>query len=993
MNLALIDLFFIGFCYLLILFIIANITEKGWIPDRVVQHPVTYILSLGVFASAWAFYGIVGLTNQYGYSMLAYYLGVGGMFLFAPLVLIPLHRITRLHQLHSLADVMAFRFRSPRAGAYTTTFLLLGTLPLLAVQIQAVAHTMHFLTSDLPVFGPLDEKTVNLHTTARDALAFVFCIVLIVFAILYGSGRQTHKGLVTAMAFESLVKLVAILTIGIYAVTQVFSGIDGLDSWLVMHPSSSERLYSTILDTSSHTLLLIFFSSAVTLPHMFHMGFSEYTPVRSLSMTSWAIPLFLFLLSIPVLPILWAGIRLESPLPPEYFTLGVAIESAKPWLVTLVFTGGLSAASGVMIVMTLAIATMCLNHLILPIYRPGARSNIYGWLLWLRRALIVMIILAGYGFYNLLEGRESLSDLVIVAYSELLQFLPGVLAVLYWPGANGKGYMAGLMAGTLVWIFSLLIPLLSGQEQIYYVPYLNIRLNTGMENWDLAAMAALSVNITIFTAVSLLTKTSKDEQRAAEACSIDDLNRPVRRELSARSPREFKRRLATSLGKETAAKEVDRALIDLNLPQDESRPYSLRRLRDRIEANLSGLMGPAVAHDLVERLIPYKETTTGSDIEDIYFIENRLTEYRTHLTGLAAELDNLRLYHRRTLQELPLGVCTLGRDGEILMWNNAMADLTSVHEDDVIGSHLSYLNDPWRSLIRDFSLNSQTMNQKVKLETSTHPRWISLHKSGSNSSRESDNGSLVILVEDVTETQLLEEELIHSERLASIGRLAAGVAHEIGNPVTGIACLAQNLQYESEPEEIGTTAEQILGQTDRITRIVQSLVNFSRSGNNQQEWEAVELHLCVSEATALLALNKEKTEVQFVNNVSEDLEAWGDSQRLLQVFVNLLSNARDASEPNAAITVDAAAQDDSIRITVTDEGSGIPSEQLERIFDPFYTTKEIGEGTGLGLSLVYSIIEDHHGHIHFESPADESTNRGTRVVIDLPRNLENGHNA
>src|SRR5690606_38209174 len=241
----------------------------------------------------------------------------------------------------------------------------------------------------------------------------------------------------------------------------------------------------------------------------------------------------------------------------------------------------------------------------------------------------------------------------------------------------------------------------------------------------------------------------------------------------------------------------------------------------------------------------------------------------------------------------------------------------------------------------------------------------------------------VIVIEDMTETQLLEEELVHSERLASIGRLAAGVAHEIGNPVTGIACLAQNLQYDTDNKESLQAAEEILKQTQRIARIVQTLVNFSHSGGARTQPAPILVNRSAGEAIHLLALNKGARPVNFVNNCPPGLHVLADDQRLLQVFVNLLSNARDASAENSTITVDCELIGTLGHITVTDSGSGIAREHLDRIFEPFFTTKEPGEGTGLGLAMVYSIIEDLSGEIDIESPVTEQGG-GTRIHIWLP---------
>jgi len=654
----------------------------------------------------------------------------------------------------------------------------------------------------------------------------------------------------------------------------------------------------------------------------------------------------------------------------------------------LAYVGGLSAASGLIIVTTLALSGMALNHLVLPLYQPPAEGNIYRWLKWTRRALIVAIIMAGYGFYLLIGAQQDLANLGIVAFVATLQFLPGVLSVLYWPTANRRGFIAGLLAGIIVWMVTMLLPLI-GNFQGFYIPLLNMIYVLDDTSWHMAAIASLAANVLIFTLISLFSDASPEEASAAEACAVDNVRRPQRRELHAASPQEFATQLAKPLGAKAAQKEVEQALRDLYLPFDERRPYALRRLRDRIEANLSGLMGPSVAQDMVETFLPYKSGSENYVTEDIHFIESRLEDYHSRLTGLAAELDALRRYHRQTLQELPMGVCSLAKDQEILMWNKAMEELTGIAAQRVVGSRLETIADPWKQLLQGFIDLPDEHLHKQRLGLDGQTRWLNLHKAAIDEPLAPGNSGLVLLVEDLTDTQMLEDKLVHSERLASIGRLAAGVAHEIGNPITGIACLAQNLREEREDDsELTEISSQILEQTKRVSRIVQSLMSFAHAGGHQHSDEPVCLAEVAQDAIGLLALNRRNYEVQFFNLCNPEHWVDGDPQRLAQVLINLLTNARDASPSGCAVRVKSEASEHTVDLIVEDEGSGIPKAIMDRLFEPFFTTKDPGEGTGLGLALVYSIVEEHYGQITIDSPADPEHQRGTRIRVTLPRHVE-----
>ncbi|UZJ46166.1 ATP-binding protein [Marinimicrobium sp. C6131] len=973
----------IGVSYLLVLFGIAWITEKGWIPDAVTQHPLTYILSLGIFASAWAFYGVIDLAFQFGYGALAYYLGTGALFLFAPVALAPLAELARRHQVHSLADLLVFRYHSHGVGALTTLCMLLGILPLMALNIQAIADTMYILTvssnPSLPAMGT--------GFTFKDLMAMAYCALLAVFTILFGSSRDQHRGLFTAMAVESLIKVFALCAIGLLAVYGVFDGFSGLDQWLSQNPENLALLHAPIQDGAAHTLLLVFVATAITMPHIFHMGVTENLLTRNVHTITWAFPLFLLLMALPIFPILWAGFELSVPLPAQYFTLGVPILAESPGLTVLAFIGGLSAATGAMVVMMLALATMVMNHWILPALSLRNRDDLYRQLLWLRRVLIATLFFGGYFFYWLLDNRHSLTNLALLTFIETLQFLPGMFAIVFWPQGNRRGLLSGLTVGTLIWAVGLLLPVLTGLTSLP-LPGTDVVLPLGMEQWSAIALLSVGANTAIFVGLSLITRQTEEEQYSAELCAADELSQPVRQALDVHSAAEFKTRLAKSLGKVTASREVDVALSELGLRITERRPYALRRLRDQIEANLSGLMGIHVAGEIMDRHLPYT-LAERRDTLDINLIENRLAQYRDHLTGMAAELNNLRLYHRKTLEELPMAVCSLGRDGEILMWNRAMELLTQTPSDDVTGSRLDDLSEPWRALLIDFSESTEPHYYRQEIDLNGRPHWISLHKANIEGSIHSGEYDQVILLEDVTETQLLEQELIHSERLASVGRLAAGVAHEIGNPITGISSLAQNLRYESDAPEVLETAEHILSQTDRVTRIVQSLVSFSHSGQNKKsEFEAVDLRACANEAIQLLSLQKDKNQVEYVNNIAKNAIIAGDSQHLIQVFINLLSNARDASPAGSRVMLDSSEDEYSIIFSVTDQGSGIPADKMDQILEPFFTTKDPGDGTGLGLAMVYSIVEDHGGKLDIKSPVDTVHQRGAQFTIKLPRHID-----
>lgn len=964
MTFSLAQLLIVGALYLLFLFSAAYITDRGWVPARIIHNPVTYTLSLGIYAGVWTFYGAVGLAHDYGYSFLATYFGASAAFILAPVLLLPLLRIARTYQLSSIADLFAFRFRSQKVGTLVTGIMLLAALPLISIQIKAIGDTIHILNEQIPT----------------NLIVFIYCSILAVFAIFFGarhaSIRQKHEGLVAAVAAGSLITLLALGGVGLYSLLVIFGGNAGLEEWLARNSLELSFRYSPAEDEAWRTLLLAFFTSAILMPHMFHMMFTENMNPKALRKASWGFPLLLLLLAISVPPILWAGIKLNLASSPVYYGLTIGLDQGSMLLTSVAFIGGLSAASGTLIVSAIALSGMVINHVLLPYYNQGG-DQIYERLVWARRAMIYLITLMGFGFYWGISHAQDLAHLGLVSLVAFMQFLPGLLATLFWPGGNRRGFMLGLAVGIFIWLFTMLLPLVNEKP-------MPMGFGFSTSPWYRNAIYALAANIGVFVIVSWLMKPTPEELHAANSCALNALHRPQGTQLNIESVDDLVNILSPRIGTLAAWREVRQALDDLQIPEDESRPQALSRLRDRLEINLSALLGPVEA---VALLTPENAEEGGSySNKNIHLLENHLEHYQTQLTGLAAELDEVRRYHRMTLQRLPVGVCSVSRTRDILLWNAEMERFTGISSELALSEDLSRLADPWGSLLMDFARKNIAHLHSQKINIDGQPRWFTLHKAAIDSTSGGDFNNQVILVEDETETQMLTNELMHSERLASIGRLAAGVAHEIGNPVTGIACLAQNLRYETENPEVLHSGQQILEQTERIDRIVKSLMNFSHAGNpsNLEEQTRFSIHACTQEAISLVKLDERGKHRQYHNDTDPGHRVLGDPQRLLQVFVNLLNNAADASEPDQEIRIASRQEGDNLLISVEDQGTGIPAELQSRLFEPFFTTKEPGKGTGLGLSLVYSILEEHQGSVQIESPCDKAQNRGTRVLLTLP---------
>ena len=964
-------LFAVALAYLGLLFLIAYAADSGLLPWRIVNHASVYSLSLGVYATSWTYYGSVGLADTSGYAFLTIYLGVTGAFLLGPYILKPILQLCRDYQLTSIADLLAFRYGGKGTGLIVTIFMLIGILPYISLQIRAVTESVQVLSKQAP----------------PNLLALSFCALIIVFAILFGarhlSPREKHHGLVVAIAFESAIKLIALLIAGVFVVTQVFDSPAAMAYWVSQNPDSVQNLYTSSRTGQWSTLLLLAFCAAFLLPRQYHMTFVENQNPKHLNTAYWLFPLYLLLLNLPIIPILFAGRHLSLTIEPDFYVLGITLALGKEWLSILVFLGGLSAASAMMIVTTLALSYMVLNHLLLPASLSGTQpTDFYRRLIWSKRIVIALIIAAGYGFYIVIELNEGLASLGLISFVAAAQLLPGVVGLLFWTRATQTGFLSGLIGGAAVWFVLLIWPLLFPQTKVLQL----IPIDTDI--WSLSTFCTLTVNGFLFVLGSLISRPSIDEQTASQA-SIEQSSLALNGRYTARSALHYRYAMQQVLGSKVAEHEFSRALEENHIDANESRPAELRLLHERLERNMTGLVGPTLARSILRHNRPQPADAVRDDSPDARLLELRLEASRERMRGMTKQLDDLRRYLRDVLRQLPLGVCSIAADGSIYLWNSAMQQLTDVNERHARAIQLSQLPSPWNSLLSEFAESAENHRFRCQVPHQATIVTVNLHKADIGTPSGSDDAfaGQVILMEDRTSIDTLEAELAHSERLASIGRLAAGVAHEIGNPLTGIASISQNLlHFADEPisnQEIHEQASDILIQVNRINATVRSLLSFSHAdGVSGAVRDSVHLADSVNEALRLVRLSPDARNLSFNVSMPDNTCVTGDANQLLQVFVNLLNNACDASPANASVDISAEQDSNQLIIKISDSGAGIASTDREQIFEPFFTTKPVGQGTGLGLSLVYSIISDHGGRIRL----DEDYTTGTCMIVSLPLN-------
>lgn len=454
------SLFTIIILYLGILFLLAFIAEKR-ATSKWVNNPYIYTLSLAVYCSAWTYYGSVGVAATSGISFLAIYLGPVIAAPFWILILRKIIRISKQHKISSIADFISLRYGNNRfLGALITVICVLGTVPYIALQLKAIAETFEIMTHNVSI-----EKT----KVFSDYTIYI-ALLIAVFATFFGTQKtdasEKHKGIVASVAFESIIKLLFFLTIGIYVTFFLFEGTE--DIYDQVSSSVSFKKITTMDGFENgfnwfFTILLSFFAIFL-LPRQFQVSVVENNREKHLKKAIWLFPLYLLLFNIFVIFIAWGGlVTFGNSINSEYFTLLLPLKQENYFLASLVFIGGFSAVISMVVVSTLALSTMVSNNLVIPygfLDRFSRNQNDKNalYIKGIRRVSIFVIILASYYFYYYFSVPLSLYSIGLVSFVIISQLAPSFFLGLFWNRGSSKGAILGIVIGFIVTLYTLVIP-------------------------------------------------------------------------------------------------------------------------------------------------------------------------------------------------------------------------------------------------------------------------------------------------------------------------------------------------------------------------------------------------------------------------------------------------------------------------------------------------------------------------------------------------------
>lgn len=882
----------VAFGYLCLLFAIAYWGDKRADAGRsVVNNPYTYALSIAVYCTAWTFYGSVGRAASGGIDYLTIYLGPTLVFVLGWFLLRKILRISKVNRITTIADFISARYgKSQLLGGLITVIAVVGIVPYISLQLKGVSTSFNVLIHYPSIAMPSAVSTVPLF---QDTALYV-ALVLATFSILFGTrhidASEHHEGMVAAIAFESVVKLVAFVSVGAFVVFGLYGGFGPLFAKAMEVPKLTQLLTASPVGVFGNwmTLMILSMAAIVCLPRQWQVTVVENTDEKHLNKAVWLFPLYLLLINVFVLPIALAGLigfpgnQADS----DTFVLAVPMLARAESVALFAFIGGLSAATGMVIVETVALSTMMSNDLVMPVLlrlkwlRLAERTDLSRLLLGIRRGSIVGVLLLSYLYFRLIGESYALVTIGLVSFAAAAQFAPAIIGGIYWRGANRWGALGGLAAGFLMWGYTLLLPsfvrsgwlddsiLTLGPGGLWLLRPQALFGLTGLDPLSHALFWTMLVNIGVYVGLSLLTRQSAMERIQATAF-VDVFRR-------TEGQQQFWRGTATV-------------------------------------ADLQSLLGRFIGAPRARQ---------------------ELTEYaerRGLNPGKMREADADLVSHAERLLAGAIGTAS----ARVMMASVAKGDIVSLDE------VMQILDEA--SQIIEYSRRLELKSRELEVATA----------------------DLRAANERLKELDRMKDDFIST------------VSHELRTPLTSIRSFSEILfdnpvlDVEQRREFLGI----IVKESERLTRLINQILDLAKMEAGRMDWQIARLKLkdvvadAMAAASGIFAERGLHPEV----NVPGDLpDVEYDRDRLVQVIVNLLSNAaKFCDRERGWVRVDTANEGDAVRISVSDNGPGVPEADQPRIFERFQqagnTMTDKPQGTGLGLAICRQIVERFGGRIWVEN--------------------------
>lgn len=650
-------LLFCSLLYLAILFLVARWGERSSSLFKGKSGAWTYTLSLGVYCSAWTFYGSIGRASTHGLDFLAIYLGPVITFPIWWLLTKRMIRIVNTQHITSLSDLLASRYgKNQSVGSWVALMIIIAITPYISLQIKAIGDSFYALTSSqMPIWlNPVFVTT------------FILCVFTLTYGMRFLGGNHSKSGMVSVVAFESLLKLTVFLGAALWVIYGMFDGPS--DIFERAADSDLAQIKSTVFlgDTADWFWMLIISGvSFIFLPRQFQMGVLENRDESHLDHALWASPLYLLLITLLVLPIALGGVLiLSSEINPDFYLLKLAQEAGGNWLGGLVYFGGFSAATSMIIVSSLSLGNMLNTNLLLPAFlRLENNVDMSRRIVQSRRLSLIFIFVLAYLYYYFVAFDKPLVSTGLISFVGISQIAPALIGGLFWREATRKGALLSMFAGFAVWAYMLILPSLVHQHLensdwlLSPIGPMGIAQGMGYSQLSAAIFLSLSINITLFIAVSLLTNPDRLEINQAEI--FTRINRISRRSYDqagiwkADVPfADIKSLLINFLGDTRTEEVLDRyARINrINFEYDKNADPRMISYAERL---LTEAIGPASARIVIQSVAKGEEISV-IEVIDILQESKEIFQLNRDLKAKTEELEEATEQLRKanaTLQE------------------------------------------------------------------------------------------------------------------------------------------------------------------------------------------------------------------------------------------------------------------------------------------------------------------------------------------------------
>ncbi len=943
-----------------------------------------YSLSLAVYCTSWTFFGAVGQAAGQLWSFLPIYLGPILLLLCAPWVLQKMVMISKQENITSIADFIAARYGKSQSLAVVVALIcLVGVLPYIALQLKGIVLGVNLLIDATP--SP---------TRSQDT-ALIVSLILALFTVLFGTRNldvtEHHRGMVLAIAFESLVKLLAFLAVGVFVTWGLFDGFSDLSRQAMQAPELQAFWAETVNWPAMLVQTGLAMTAIVCLPRQFHVTVVENTEPKDLRLARWVFPAYLVLAALFVIPIALAGqLLLPAGVQPDSFVISLPLAEAHPALALLAFIGGASAATGMVIVASVALSTMISNDMLLPVLLRRQNTErpfeaFRHWMLSARRVSIVAILLLAYVCYRLLGTNASLATIGQLSFAAIAQLAPAMFGALLWKQANRRGVFAGLAAGCALWFYTLVLPLVAGglrwsldsfpllPELLYYP------VGVDIDPLTRGVLLSLTGNWLLFGWVSWFSRTRVSEHWQAGRFIGQELgSRAGSRNLLAVQVADLQELAARFVGEERSRQSF------LRFAYTQGKPFNPTQNADsewiaHTERLLAGVLGASSTRAVVRAAIEGREM----QVEDVVRIVDEASEVlqfnRALLQGAIENItqgisvvdQSLRLvaWNHRYLElfDYPDGLISIGRPIAEIIRYNAERGLCGPGEADNHVERRLY----WMRQGTPHTSERQFPNGRV-IELIGNPMPgggfvmsftdITAFREAEQALKEANEGLEQRVAARTRELSQLNQALSEAKGVAETAnqsktRFLAAVSHDLMQPLNAARLFSAALSHQEDalPREARELVRHLDSSLRSAEDLITDLLDISRLENGRitPDLSAFPLSQLFDALGAEFKALAQEQGVDF-RLCPSTLRIESDPRLLRRVLQNFLTNAFRYAKGHVLLGVRREGQ--NLRLEVWDRGPGIPEDKRKVIFEEFkrldshQTRAEKGLGLGLAIA-------------------------------------------